>query len=327
MRKLKASYACVAVTALVVAVMLLLPQSRQEAPIAVQTAQVRLGSVERILALSGRVRYETEYAALAPAAGLVAEVYVSPGERVLAGQPLFRMDGTMQEAAISARLSQQDVSALSAVPQEWSQTAQSLREEERTDSLALSQAELSALTVRAQVDGLVQQVNVTAHSGVAAGTVAMALSGEEQRVVITAALRDAEKLQAGQHARILSQGEALAEALVERIGPAVTDASTGQVNCEIVLRPDRRLALPLGAQVDAEVTLQHAELVPVLPVTAITQEGALWWVSDGRAWAAEDTVIAMDDASAWVALPEGTAVVVSSDEHLYPGCRVREVQP
>ena len=51
MRKLKASYACVAVTALVVAAMLLLPQSRQEAPIAVQTAQVRLGSVERILAL------------------------------------------------------------------------------------------------------------------------------------------------------------------------------------------------------------------------------------------------------------------------------------
>ena len=114
---------------------------------------------------------------------------------------------------------------------------------------------------------------------------------------------------------------------MERIGPAVTDASTGQVTCEIVLRPDRRLALPLGAQVDAEVTLQHAELVPVLPVTAITQEDALWWVSDGRAWAAEDTVIAMDDASAWVALPEGTAVVVSSDEHLYPGCRVREVQP
>lgn len=100
-------------------------------------------------------------------AGLVAEVYVSPGERVLAGQPLFRMDGTMQEAAISARLSVQDISVLSAVPQEWSQTAQSLREEERTDSLALSQAELSALTVRAQVDGLVQQVNVTAHSGVA----------------------------------------------------------------------------------------------------------------------------------------------------------------
>ena len=282
---------------------------------------------QRILALSGRVRYETEYAALAPAAGLVAEVYVSPGERVLAGQPLFRMDGTMQEAAISARLSVQDISALSAVPQEWSQTAKSLREEERADSLALSQAELSALTVRAQVDGLVQQVNVTAHSGVAAGTVAMALSGEEQRVVITAALRDAEKLQAGQHARILSQGEALAEALVERIGPAVTDASTGQVTCEIVLRPDQRLALPLGAQVDAEVMLQHAELVPVLPVTAITQEDALWWVSDGRAWAAEDTVIAMDDASAWVALPEGTAVVVSSDEHLYPGCRVREVQP
>ena len=128
MRKLKASYACVAITALVVAVMLLLPQSRQEAPIAVQTAQVRLGSVERILALSGRVRYETEYAALAPAAGLVAEVYVSPASACWLDSRFSAWTVPCRRLAISARLSQQDVSALSAVPQEWSQTAQSLRE-------------------------------------------------------------------------------------------------------------------------------------------------------------------------------------------------------
>lgn len=69
-------------------------QRRGGRTVRVETAAVSKGTVERILALSGRVRYETEYGALAPATGIVAEVYVQPGQRVTAGQALFRMDGT-----------------------------------------------------------------------------------------------------------------------------------------------------------------------------------------------------------------------------------------
>ena len=321
MRKIWASYGCIAVTAVVAAVMLAVPvtagSGEADRTVRVETAAVSKGTVERILALSGRVRYETEYGALAPATGIVAEVYVQPGQRVTAGQALFRMDGTAQEAAVSACLARGE-SVSAALPVKMNGTAEVLQSA-TAENLTASQLALEALTVRAQVDGLVQQVNVTSHSGVAAGTLAMALSGEKQQVVVNAALRDAEKLQRGQRASILVQGAQQAMATVESIGAAVTDATTGQVTCEVVL--------PLGAQVEAEVELLRAENVTVVPLQAISETGSVWWVADGRAWETDAAVIAQDEVSAWVALPEGVSVVVNSAKELAQGQRVKEMTP
>lgn len=329
MRKIWASYGCIAVTAVVAAVMLAVPvtagSGEADRTVRVETAAVSKGTVERILALSGRVRYETEYGALAPATGIVAEVYVQPGQRVTAGQALFRMDGTVQEAAVSACLARGE-SVSAALPVEMNGTAEVLQSA-TAENLTASQLALEALTVRAQVDGLVQQVNVTSHSGVAAGTLAMALSGEKQQVVVNAALRDAEKLQRGQRASILVQGAQQAMATVESIGAAVTDATTGQVTCEVVLSLDQSLDLPLGAQVEAEVELLRAENVTVVPLQAISETGSVWWVADGRAWETDAAVIAQDEVSAWVALPEGVSVVVNSAKELAQGQRVKEMTP
>ena len=329
MRKIWASYGCIAVTAVVAAVMLAVPvtagRGEADRTVRVETAAVSKGTVERILALSGRVRYETEYGALAPATGIVAEVYVQPGQRVTAGQALFRMDGAAQEAAVSACLARGE-SVSAALPVEMNGTAEVLQSA-TAENLTASQLALEALTVRAQVDGLVQQVNVTSHSGVAAGTLAMALSGEKQQVVVNAALRDAEKLQRGQRASILVQGAQQAMATVESIGAAVTDATTGQVTCEVVLSMDQSLDLPLGAQVEAEVELLRAENVTVVPLQAISETGSVWWVADGRAWETDAAVIAQDEVSAWVALPEGVSVVVNSAKELAQGQRVKEMTP
>ena len=64
MRKIWASYGCIAVTAVVAAVMLAVPvtagSGEADRTVRVETAAVSKGTVERILALSGRVRYETE---------------------------------------------------------------------------------------------------------------------------------------------------------------------------------------------------------------------------------------------------------------------------
>lgn len=329
MRKIWASYGCIAVTAVVAAVMLAVPvtagSGEADRTVRVETAAVSKGTVERILALSGRVRYETEYGALAPATGIVAEVYVQPGQRVTAGQALFRMDGTAQEEAVSACLARGE-SVSAALPVKMNGTAEVLQSA-TAENLTASQLALEALTVRAQVDGLVQQVNVTSHSGVAAGTLAMALSGEKQQVVVNAALRDAEKLQRGQRASILVQGAQQAMATVESIGAAVTDATTGQVTCEVVLSLDQSLDLPLGAQVEVEVELLRAENVTVVPLQAISETGSVWWVADGRAWETDAAVIAQDEVSAWVALPEGVSVVVNSAKELAQGQRVKEMTP
>lgn len=330
MRKTGASYGCLAVTAAVTAALLFLPSAgaggRQARVASVETAQVRLGTVERRLALSGRVRYETEYAALSPASGIVAEVYVRQGQHVSAGQPLFRLDGTMQEAAMAACLSQQ-TSVSADVPEILSHAAQEMRAASAVDSLRASQQALDALTVRAQTDGLVQQVNVTVHSGIAAGSPAVTLSGERQQVIASAALRDAERLTAGQRARILVQGKTQTQAVVQQIGAAATDPVTGQVACQVTLALDEPLSLPLGAQVEAEIELLKADRVTVVPLQAVTGNNTLWWVADGRVWETDADILARDEVAAWIPLPEGTKVVLSADRELYHGQRVKEERP
>ena len=140
-------------------------------------------------------------------------------------------------------------------------------------------------------------------------------------------LRDAEKLQRGQRAGIWSQGVQQTMATVERIGAAVTDTATGQVTCEVVFSLDQALDLPLGAQVEAEVELLKAENVTVVPLQALSQTGSVWWIADGRAWETDAAVVAQDEVSAWVALPEGVSVVVSSAKELAQGQRVKEMTP
>ena len=332
MRKVRASLGVIAITAAAVGLMLLLPWMTMsslptESPAKVQLTQVGIGDVERIIAVSGHIRYEAEYAALSPATGIVDQVYVRAGDSVSAGQALFRLDASAEEAALSAAYAAQGsagtsaVAALAALPAQANLAALSgLTAAEET------QARLSAMTVRAQADGQVLQVSVSERGGVMAGTAAVLLSDTRQRVLCTAVLRDAEQVQAGQRARLLSGGVTACMATVRDVGPAQTDSLTGQTVAEIVLSPDENLPLPLGASVDAEIILAGQSTVTVLPVTALTDSGTVWWAAEGRLWETPVTVALQDEVSAWVSLPEGT-LVVDHPAALLNGQRYREVKP
>ena len=328
MNKVRATAWMAAVTAAAAALMTALPWAMRAAQPTERAVQVRLcrveaGRVEQVTAVTGIVRYEAERAAVSPAAGLVEAVYVSPGERVTAGQPLFRLSGAAQELAVSAAVSRQAESeALPASAYEgaWAGVSQAAAWE--TDT-ALSEARLalSAMTVRAASDGLVQQVLVTEEGGVAAGAVAVALSGERQQIQCLVVLRDAEQLHAGMSARILHDGETLCMARVESIGEA--RAENGQSVCQVNLTPEENLPLPLGAQVEAEIIRTSRENVPVLPVAAIGRGDTVRWVADDRCYTAQISVLLADDDSCWVDLPLGTHVVLEGGETL-EGQRVRE---
>ena len=317
-----------AVTVIAAALMTALPRIVRQAQATERTAQVRLcrveeGRVEQVTAVMGVVRYDTERAAVSPATGLVEAVYVSPGDWVRAGQPLFRLGSKAQELAVSAAVSRQAESAAlpaSAYEGPWAGVGQAAAWETET---ALSEAllALSALTVRAASDGLVQQVLVTEEGGVAAGAVAVALSGERQQIQCQAVLRDAEQLAPGMRARILHDGGTLCMARVESIGEAV--AENGQTVCRVNLTPEERITLPLGAQVEAEIIRCSRENVPVLPVAAISRGDTVRWVADGRCYTVPVTVLLADDETCWVDLPVGTQVVLEGVETV-EGQRVRE---
>lgn len=314
MNKVKASLVMLGVTACALGGMLAPAAARHAQPTeraaAVRTVRVVAGDVEQLLAVSGSLRYTQEYAALSPASGVVAQVYVRPGERVTAGQPLFRLDGEAQAEAVSAALTSQD-----AVAEVWpAPLAQT--------SLQQASAALESLTVRAAADGFVQQVNIAPYGGVAAGTPAVALAGGDQAVRCSVVLRDAERLRAGMQARILKDDVLLTLARVEDIGLAQVNPATGQTVCQVSLAAEERIALPLGALVDVEIVLQGQSGVPTLPVEAITPDSTVWWVSDDRCYEVPVTAFLADEERCWVSLKEGAVVALGSD--LAQGQRVKE---
>jgi len=125
-------------------------------------------------------------------------------------------------------------------------------------------------------------------------------------------------------ARVLLDEE-ICSAQVASVGALETDLTTGQTVSQITLHPDRAISLPLGAALDVEIILAAQENVPVLPVEAVSESGEVWWVADGRSYRTQAGVILADEMSAWVALPEGTSVVLRGD--VVEGQRIREVKP
>jgi len=312
MKKTMASLLMLGMTACAVCAMLGM-EARSMMPAAkVETCRVELGSVEQLLAATGVLRYEMEHVAIAPATGVVAQVYVRQGDPVRTGQPLFRLNGEAQAVAVTAALAGRS-GLPEVVPAELA-SAQLLE----------AAAQLECLTVRAPADGLVQQVNVTAHGGVMAGTAAVALSGEKQSVQCSVVLRDAEKLREGMKARIIKDGEVLTEAWIDRIGPVEISGTTGQTVCQVCLTPQQEIRLPLGATLDVEIISFGQENVTVLPVQAVTNNGTVWWVADGRSYEIAAGVVMADEVCCWVNLPEG-AEVICGGETPEQGRRVKEM--
>lgn len=318
MKKVKASLAMLGITAVAVAALLTVNAARGSLPTEraarVEMCQVTMGKVEQVLAVNGVVRYEMEYGAISPVTGVVAQVYVRQGDRVKAGQPLFRLNGEAQAVAVSAALASQE-SLPEVIPAELA-----------SSQLQEAAATLECLTVRAAADGLVQQVNVTEHGGVLAGNVAMALSGEEQCIQCSAVLRDAEKLAPGLQARIYKEDVQLTMARVEEIAPAQVSTTTGQTVCQVKLIPERAIDLPLGATVEVEVILYGQEDVPVLPLQAVSDQSTVWWVADGRSYEIPAEIVMADEVCCWVNLPEGITVVCGGDA-VDEGQRVKEMKP
>ena len=313
MKKAKASLGVLGITLLAAWALLTwggsaLPQAR------VQVCRVEMGSVEQVLALGGTLRYEMEFGAVSPVTGVVEQVYVTQGEEVTAGQPLFRLGGEVQAMAVSAALRRR-----SSLPEAVGANLGSAQ-------LMEASAQLEALTVRAAADGTVQQVNVCEHGGVMAGSVAMAITGGSQEIQCSAVLRDAEKLRPGMAARILKDDEVLTMARVTGIGPAEVSSLTGQTVCQVSLAAEENIRLPLGAALEAEIILCGQEQVPVVPVQAVAEDGTVWWVSEGRGYETTAEVYMADEVCCWVNLPEGTMVICGGEE-IAEGQRVKELNP
>lgn len=310
----------VAVLLMVIVPMVLRASQPTERSASVQLCRVELGSIEQITALTGVVRYAQEYAAISPVTGIVEAVCVQEGEAVRKGQPLVRLESSVQEAMVSEALSQQATTQVFAGENDYSMIVQAA-EQERASALKQTFAAMEAMTIRAESDGIVQQIAVSEHGGVAAGSVCMVMSSDEQRIRCQAVVKDAAMIREGMMARILYDEEAVCSATVESIGPAET--SNGQAVCVVELVPDAYIDLPLGAMVTAEIIVQEAENVPVLPISAVVDDQQVRWLARDRVYEVPVSVLMSDETRCWVDLPVGTAVVLQGDATV-DGQQVRE---
>ena len=329
MNRVRASVWMLVITLLAVGMMMFVPgmlHSRQitERQVGVEVCRVEQGNIEQIIALTGAIRYEGEHAAISPVMGMVETIYVQEGDPVRQGQPLLRLESSVQEAMVTQTLQQGmelpsfkendviDPTVIGAVV-----------EKEQASTLKQAFAVMDAMTIRAATDGIVQQIAVSEHSGVATGGVCVVMSGLEQRIECRAVVKDAAQISNGMRVRILYDDEAVSEGVVASIGPAVTE--NGQAVCAVELIPDNRIDLPLGAVVTAEVICSEAKNVPLLPVSAVAEDQSVRWIAAERAYEIPVTVLMSNEVNCWVDLPVGTEVVLRG-EATADGQRIREAQ-
>ena len=197
----------IACTVLAAALTAVVPSLRMssvptETPARVRLAQVEYGDIEQLAMARGAVRYEQEYAAIAPVTGIVAEVYVEPGDRVTAGQPLLRLDASAEEAALAAAYSTQ--AEITAEASAWPDGLPVSFLQDST--VAETQARLAAMTLRAAADGQVVDVTTGQYAGILAGSSAVLLCGGQQEIICDVAACDAADLRKGMRAQASANG-------------------------------------------------------------------------------------------------------------------------
>ncbi|MBQ8556267.1 MAG: biotin/lipoyl-binding protein [Clostridia bacterium] len=268
--------------------------------------QVERGDVVQAVAISGRVSYADETIAYAPSSGTVAEVYVQPGDRVMEGEALLRLDASLQEQALSAFIAN-------------GETLGAYAEQVRSA--------LEDTVLRAPMTGNIRQLMTQEQALLTAGAPAMLLSSSQQEIVCTVAEVDVQRIREGMWARLYVSGESRGLAWVASVGEVEADALTGLMVSTVILTPELTLDIPAGASVDAEIILASQEDVPTLPVEAVTERGTVWWVSDGRCTEIPAEIVLSDEIRAWVTLPEGITVALgewSEGQRIVP---MSEVQP
>lgn len=261
-------------------------------------ATVERADVHQVLAIEGRLGYAEQRYIRATNSGVVTQVCVQKGQRVAAGEALFRLDGAPQAQLASAH-------AVDMLP------------EQAVEGLA----DIKHSVIRSEENCTVREVLVTQDMLITAGMPVAVASSNQQEIVCRVAEKDGEGMIAGMWGWLSSGGEALGTALVETVGECQADAMTGIPCMDITFRPAQHIELPEGAVIDVDVYIAGSDDVPSLPLEAITERDTVWWVSGGRCTEIPARIVMADEIRAWVELPEGINVALGE---FVEGQRVRE---
>lgn len=332
MRRTRASLWILGVTVATAAVLFVLPITPK---IAVESVPITRGSLVRLLSVEGTVTRRQETPVVALVGGRVAEVCVRQGQSVRQGELLLRLDTTLEEAALqrAARL-QQELNAATeqtlALPAGLA-GADALRllagssELELLASAEECRLAIQAKQVRAERDGLVGQVYVQPGDYAAPGNVAMTVYQSGVQVTAVQRAQDCAEMRLGTRALVTQNGtSALAELCA--FGEPIWEESLGGYQQTLTFEVEAGAALQLGSPAELDILRDASPDVPVAPLDALTGDGTLWVIRDGKAY--EERVDARLRDANQVQVPErllGLSVILTPDEErLSVGASVKE---
>lgn len=293
-----------AVIVLTAAILLMMTVSSGETVTEAEFVRVERADVHQVVPIYGKLVYEDNLIISAQTPGVAAHVCVNAGERVGAQAALVRMETPYNEGVLSALAAgQMNVSEM--------------------DGEYLAKQLLESV-IRAEQACTVRDIYVEEGAAVTAGMPLLRVSSHMQRIVCSAALQDAEKINPGMWAWLTTEGEELCFATVETVGQKTVDALTGLEVQEIVLIPEKEIELSEFSVVDADIYLAGSDDVLSLPLDSITERGTVWWVNEERCTEIPAQIVLRDEMRAWVQLPEGMTVAVGE---FIEGQRVREACP
>lgn len=318
MSRTRASLLAVLIALMTSAAILALPFSPK---VRVQTMTAQRGEVTRTVLLSGTVGYRHQQLCVNRQEGRISRVYVQPGQPVKKGDLLFRMDTSVQEAALAEGYAAfgawssgmtADGPAAALAMQQQRQFA------EQEAALSLS---IEAASVRAEMDGVVEAVYLEEGDAVPPMTLLGLVRGEEKCILAAGAAHDVTGLLPGAAAE--AGGTALRLHSV-----SAPDEETGM---------QQLLFVPVNKELDERrtgesVTVEAAaETIPdcvPIPLSAVDRRGCIWYAEDGKARSAPAS--SMRRSRTHLAAPaewEGRAVILLPDESLLSeGCAVKEAR-
>lgn len=323
MPRAKASLLVILTSALTVAVLFLLPYTPAQR---VRTAVVERGDLMRSVLLSGTVSYLNQQPCVNAQAGRVARVYARPGQTVRAGDLLFVMDTSAQEAALSTLEQARYAQRAALEGQSGAVTALAMERELawQEQEAALRQS-IEAAHVRAGIDGVVEVVYAREGDWLDAACVLGAVRDESKCVVATARLAALPLAQAGTPAALGENG--LGPAVLSRLD--APDAQSGTQRLVFTPAAQEQLAkCEIGETVTVEMLVETVRDCVLAPLSAVAADGRVWYVEDGRAHSAvPESMKRGGELAALGEEWEGRRVILLPDSaRLTEGCAVKEAR-
>ncbi len=330
MNRTKFSIFLIAATIITVGALFMLPYTPK---ISVNTAEITYGELVLTTFLDGTVVYcnEQPYAALQ--SGIIENVNVSKGQRVIAGELLFSIDSTYEQRAIEviSGIIYEQEKALNLLP--YSEAAAAACAQSllglRTEISQL-RASIEAKQIRALSDGVVGGVYVRDGDRVQQGSLLGAVYSEGKQLSAVCLASDAARVRSGTPANLYSAaGKRLGLASLSLTNAPSINESTGQAIQVLCFTPNDNSALDetnIGDSVTVELLMDVLPDKALAPISAVDSNSNIWIVDDGR------TVPVKIDAGkrneSMVSVPEQytecKVVLLPDNYELYSGRPVKE---